>query len=147
VRRDDGIFFPRNQAPGLQLLQLLRQNAVADRRTGAAQFREAQIVVARQRPDDARLPFYIYGFLGGPVPIALQTSLFMTKNLTMKRFSNFESATVKDSQKLGAALADLRERIGDELFRTRTGREFRFDEIDAAMKFETAPGAKAALVA
>jgi NADPH2:quinone reductase len=91
--------------------------------------------------------FYFYGFLGGPVPIALQTSLFMTKNLTMKRFSNFESATVKDSQKLGAALDDLRERIGDELFRTRTGREFRFDEIDAAMKFETAPGAKAALVA
>jgi NADPH2:quinone reductase len=81
------------------------------------------------------------------VPIALQTSLFMMKNLTMKRFSNFESATVKDSQKLGAALADLRERIGDELFRTRIGREFRFDEIDAAMKFETAPGAKAALVA
>jgi NADPH:quinone reductase len=91
--------------------------------------------------------FYFYGFLGGPTPIALPTSLFMMKNLTMKRFSNFESATVKDSRKLAAALADLGERIGDQLFRTRIGREFRFDEIDAAMKFETAPGAKAALVA
>jgi NADPH2:quinone reductase len=91
--------------------------------------------------------FYFYGFLGGPTPIALPTSLFMMKNLTMKRFSNCESATVKDSRKLAAALADLGERIGDQLFRTRIGREFRFDEIDAAMKFETAPGAKAALVA
>ena len=91
--------------------------------------------------------FYFYGFLGGPAPIALQTSLFMMKNLTMKRFSNFESDTVKDSQKLAVALANLQERIGDDLFRTRIGKEFRFDEIDAAMAFEANPGAKAALVA
>ena len=101
--------------------------------------------LAPHLPENAT--FYFYGFLGGPVPIALPTSLVMMKNLTMKRFSNFESATVKDSDKLAAALADLQKRIGDDLFRTRIGKEFRFDDIDAAMKFETAPGAKAALVA
>jgi hypothetical protein len=56
-RRDYCVFFSRNDAPGLQLLQLLRQNAVTDRRTRSAQIREAQIIVARQRPDNARLPF------------------------------------------------------------------------------------------
>jgi NADPH:quinone reductase len=89
--------------------------------------------------------FYFYGFLGGPVPISIATSLIMMKNLIMMRFSNFESATVKNDQKLGAALADLQGRIDDKAFPTTIGKEFRFDEIDAAMRFETAPGAKAVL--
>jgi NADPH:quinone reductase len=91
--------------------------------------------------------FYFYGFLGGAAPISIPTLLFMTKNLTMKRFSNFESATVKDRQNLATALVDLQARIGDSLFRTNIGKEFRFDEIDAAMRFEVAAGAKAVLVA
>jgi NADPH2:quinone reductase len=90
---------------------------------------------------------YFYGFLSGRVPISIATSLLMWKNLVMKPFSNFESATVEDSQTLDAALADLQALIDDELFKTRIGREFRFDEIDAAMRFETAPDAKTALTA
>jgi NADPH2:quinone reductase len=93
-------------------------------------------------PQDSTI--YLYGFLSDPVPISI-ASLLMWTNLVMKRFSNFESATVEDSQKLDAALADLQALIDDELFKTRIAREFRFDEIDAAMRFETAPGAKAAL--
>jgi NADPH:quinone reductase len=50
----------------------------------------------------------------------------------VKRFSNLESATVEDSQKLDAALVDSQTLIDDELFKTRIGREFRFDEIDVA---------------
>jgi hypothetical protein len=64
----------------------------------------------------------------------------------MKRFSNFESATVKDRARLGAALDDLRGVIGDPLFATRIGKEFPLEQIDEAMRFESTPGAKAALV-
>jgi NADPH2:quinone reductase len=104
-------------------------------------------IVGRLAPHLAQnSTFYFYGFLSGPVPISIPTFLFVMKNLVMKGFSNFESATVKDDQKLAAALADLEGRIGDKLFRTRIGKEFGLDEIDAAMKFETAPGAKAALI-
>ncbi|WP_158813887.1 zinc-binding dehydrogenase [Methylocapsa sp. S129] len=91
--------------------------------------------------------FYFYGFLGGAAPISVASVVFMMRNLTMKRFSNFESATVRNREKLGAALSDLRGLIDDPLFRTRIGKEFRLDEIDEAMRFEATPGAKAVLVA
>ncbi len=94
----------------------------------------------------ANSTFYFYGFLAGAAPVSVASVLFMTKNLVMKRFSNFESATVKDRQKLNAALSDLRGVIDDPLFTTRIGKEFRLDQIDEAMKFESAPGAKAVLV-
>jgi hypothetical protein len=35
---------------------------------------------------------------------------------------------------LDAALADLQALIDDEMFKIRIGREFRLDEIDAAMR-------------
>jgi NADPH:quinone reductase-like Zn-dependent oxidoreductase len=89
---------------------------------------------------------YFYGFLARDAPISLPSVTFMAKNLTMKRFSNFESATVKDPLKLAAALTELERLIDDPLFRTRGGQEFGFDQIDEAMRFETAPGAKAVLV-
>lgn len=89
---------------------------------------------------------YCYGFLAGPAPISLPSVLFMMKNLTLKRFSNFESATVLDPVKLKAALDDLQTCIDDPLFQTRVGREFPLDRIDAAMGYEAVPGAKAVLV-
>jgi NADPH:quinone reductase-like Zn-dependent oxidoreductase len=89
---------------------------------------------------------YCYGFLAGAAPISLPSVVFMTKNLTMRRFSNFESATVKDPEKLSAALTALHGVIDDPLFRTRIGNEFGFDEIAAAMRYEATPGAKAVLV-
>ncbi len=89
---------------------------------------------------------YFYGFLGGAEPIALPSLLFMAKNLVLRRFSNFESATVKDSQALVAALKDLEGAIEDPMFRTRIGQVFRFDQIDQAMGYEAKPGAKAVLI-
>jgi NADPH:quinone reductase-like Zn-dependent oxidoreductase len=94
----------------------------------------------------ANSTFYFYGFLGGAAPISIGAALFMWKNLTMKRFSNFESATVRDRDKLGAALDDLRGVIGDPLFTTRIGSEFPLEQFDEAMRFESTPGAKAVLV-
>ena len=90
--------------------------------------------------------FYFYGFLAGGVPMSISTMLFMAKNLVMKRFSNFESATVKQGTKLKAALADLQGQIDDPSFHTRVGEKFAMERIEAAMRYEALPGAKAVLV-
>jgi NADPH:quinone reductase-like Zn-dependent oxidoreductase len=90
--------------------------------------------------------FYFFGFLGGPTPVSVQTVLFMSMNLTMKRFSNFESATVKDPTRLVSALRDIEGLIADPLFRTNIGREFGFEDIEEALRYTSAGGAKAVLV-
>jgi NADPH:quinone reductase len=88
---------------------------------------------------------YFYGFLAGTEPFALPTVLFMMKDLTLKRFSNFESATVKDSARLQAALSDLETMIDDPLFRTNLGPSFAYEEIEQAMAYEGRQGDKAIL--
>ena len=90
---------------------------------------------------------YAYGFLGGAVPIAIPSVLFMMKNLTMRRFSNFESRTVKEQGRLVAALKTLESLIDDPLFVTRIGEEFRLDQVEQAMACEPSHGARAVLVA
>ncbi|PQV46045.1 alcohol dehydrogenase catalytic domain-containing protein [Paraburkholderia sp. BL21I4N1] len=89
---------------------------------------------------------YLYGFLGAAAPVSIQSALFMMKNLSMKRFSNFESRTVKEPAKLVAALKTLEGLIDDPMFTTRIGEEFRRDQIELAMTYESADGAKAVLV-
>ncbi|WP_322015685.1 quinone oxidoreductase family protein [Paraburkholderia sp. J12] len=88
-----------------------------------------------------------YGFLGGAVPFSMQSTLFMMKDLTMKRFSNYASKTVVDKDRLVRALQALEGVIDDPMFTTRIGQEFRFDQIGQAMAYESRPGAKAVLVA
>ncbi len=87
---------------------------------------------------------YFYGFLGAAAPVTISSLLIMAKNLGLKRFSNFASKTVADPQRLAAAITYLEGVIDDPLFHTRVGKEFAFDQIDAAMAFEA--GAKAVLV-
>ena len=89
---------------------------------------------------------YFYGFLGGAAAVPLQTALLMAKNLTLKRFSNFESNTVKDRQRLMAALNALEQMIQDPMFRTKVGKTFTFDQIEAAMAYQSQRGEKAVLV-
>jgi NADPH:quinone reductase len=95
----------------------------------------------------ANATVYGYGFLGGNTQIGVTSLQVTLKNLTIKRFSNFESATVKDDRRLAAALAALNEVVADPLFRTRIGKEFSLEEIGPAMKYEGARGLKAVLVA
>ncbi len=90
---------------------------------------------------------YFYGFLSGATPISLPSFLVVAKNLVLRRFSNFESATAKDGERLTAAMTRPRGWIEDPIFRTRIGREFAFDQIDEAMDYGNRPGAKAVLVA
>ncbi len=89
---------------------------------------------------------YFYGFLGAAAPVTISSRLIMAKNLVLKRFSNFASETVADPQRLAAAITYLEGVIDDPLFHTRIGKEFAFDQIDAAMAYEATPGAKAVLV-
>ncbi len=97
-----------------------------------------------------RLPLnstlYFYGVLAGAAPITIPAGLIMGRNLVLRRFSNFESATAKDLEKRIAALNALQDVIGDPMFRTRIGKTFSFDGIVEAMGYETRPGAKAVLV-
>jgi NADPH2:quinone reductase len=90
---------------------------------------------------------WFYGFLAGATPVSIPSLTFMAKNLTMKTFSNFNSATVRDTAKLREALGYLHTQIADPLFRTKAGKTFRFDQIREAMAYETQPGAKAVLLA
>lgn len=90
---------------------------------------------------------YIYGFLGGAATIGIPTMLLMAKNLTIKRFSNFESRTVKENAKLIRALDALEGLIDDPMLTTRLGDTFRYDQIESAMAYEASHGVKAVLVA
>lgn len=122
-----------------ELSQSLSATAIFDGVGGALASRLAPLV-----PQNATL--YFFGFLGGPTPVSVPAVLFMSKNLTMKRFSNFESATVKDPTRLALALHDIEGLIADPLFRTNIGGEFDFVDIEAALRYAPAGGAKAVLV-
>ena len=88
---------------------------------------------------------YAYGFLAGAEPVSFSSALLMGKDLTLKRFSNFETATVRDTGRLEQALQALEAQAADPLFFTKTGRSFGLEEIAAAMDYEAQPGAKALL--
>lgn len=90
---------------------------------------------------------YIYGLLGGAAPVSFPSTLFQTNNLVVKRFSNFESQTVKNLANLTAALKELEGLIDEPMFKTRIGKEFAFDQISEAMNYESTSGAKAVLLA
>ncbi|MBN3729077.1 hypothetical protein [Burkholderia sp. Ac-20379] len=94
-----------------------------------------------------RSTIYTYGFLDRDEPFSIATALLMMKDLTIRRFSNFESATVRDPARLVRALTALEGLIDDPALRTRLGPAFAFDRIGEAMAFEPADGTKAVLVA
>ncbi|CAN7615754.1 Zn-dependent oxidoreductase [Caballeronia sp. LjRoot29] len=90
---------------------------------------------------------WCYGFLDAASPVSFPSALVMMKNLVIRRFSNFDSATVKDRGRLGAALRALEPVIEDRLYRTRIGETFVYEQIDAAMTYEGRDGTKAILTA
>jgi NADPH2:quinone reductase len=90
---------------------------------------------------------YCYGFLAGAEPLAIPSSLLMMKNLVLRRFSNFESMTVKEPGRLESALNVLKGISDDPMFVTRLGTEFRYDQIQLAMAYNPSDATKAVLVA
>ncbi|MRW89411.1 Zn-dependent oxidoreductase [Duganella sp. FT80W] len=89
---------------------------------------------------------YCFGFLGGAVPVTLHTAELMKRDLTIRRFSNFESATVRERERLIAALNALAGIIDHPAFATRLGAEFSYQQIDEAMAYASPDGRKAILV-
>jgi NADPH2:quinone reductase len=81
-----------------------------------------------------RSTIFFYGFLSGAEKVEFHSAAILMKDLTMRRFSNFESVTVKE--RLGDMLKDLESRIEDPLFRTSLGKDFELEEIEAAMEYE-----------
>ncbi len=86
---------------------------------------------------------WFYGFLSGAEQVTFPSSLFMMKDLTMRRFSTFESSTVRDPLRLARMLANLESCIDDPMLRTRLGRTFDLSEFAAAMTYEGTGGRKA----
>jgi NADPH:quinone reductase-like Zn-dependent oxidoreductase len=81
-----------------------------------------------------RSSIFFYGSLSGAEKVKFPSAVFMMKDFTMRRFSNFNTMTVKE--RLGDMLKDLEGCIGDPLFRTTLGRDFEPKEIEAAMEYE-----------
>ena len=77
---------------------------------------------------------YSYGYLGGhDVPLQIATTLLMTKALTLRSFSNFASPTVRDPERLAAALRHIGELLALPHFKTPLGQTYGLDQIDEAM--------------
>lgn len=70
----------------------------------------------------------------------------MMKDLTMKRFSNFESPTVRDRKCLMNMPEDLEGCIEDTLFRTIVGQDFDLTEFDTTIEYKGVGGRKAVFV-
>ena len=94
-----------------------------------------------------RSTVYSYGFLAGLEPVSFPSALLMGKDLTLRRFSNFDTPAVRDPRALETAMRELEAVVGDPLFHTRVGQTFALDAVDAAMAYETSPGPKAMFVA
>jgi NADPH:quinone reductase len=94
------------------------------------------------------LPFnstiYSYGYLGGTTPLTIHTSILM-KGITIRGFGNFGTKTVQDQQLLEKALKDISEIINMPHFKTKTGNNFKLDDIDDALKYSSINGGKAVL--
>ncbi len=86
---------------------------------------------------------YAYGFLGGPEPLSIHTSAVLMKNLTIKGFGNFTSKTVTDPAKLEEALKGLSEIMSMPHFKTKVGKTFKLEDIDAAIEFSSSGAGKA----
>ena len=67
---------------------------------------------------------YSYGVLGKESLFTIDGRLLMAKDLTLKGFSNFRSATVRNPLELDTALQELSEIIAMPHFRTKRGESF-----------------------
>lgn len=87
---------------------------------------------------------YAYGFLGGPAPVAFHTGM-LTKGITIKGFSNFQTETVQNPEQLAEALDEISRLIHLPFFKFNAGQRFALEDIDAALAYVAADGSKAVL--
>jgi NADPH2:quinone reductase len=89
-----------------------------------------------------RSSIFFYGFLSGTEKVEVSSAVFMFKDITMKRFSNYNTATVIERKE--EMFKYLEGCIDDPIFRTVLGDEFEPKDIEAAMEYEG--GAKKAVL-
>ena len=89
---------------------------------------------------------FCYGFLSGAEEMRFSSSILMMKNLMLRRFSNFDSPTVRDPVSRAKMLADLEACIDDPSFTTRIGQTFDLSDFEAAMAYRGSSGRKAVFV-
>jgi NADPH:quinone reductase-like Zn-dependent oxidoreductase len=99
--------------------------------------------VAKVLPSGSTI--YAYGFLGGNRPLDFPTMLLLIKSLTLTYFGIIFHPTVRDPEKLKKALEELQGLIWMPHFKTKVGKKFMLEEINAAMQFSSASGGKAVL--
>ncbi|CAM4046062.1 NADPH:quinone reductase [Pedobacter westerhofensis] len=89
---------------------------------------------------------YAYGFLGGNIPVAFHTGILI-KGITIKGFSNFNTATVQDHDQLALALEEISKIIHMPHFKFKSGKDFQFEQVNEALAFVSSDGGKATLLA
>lgn len=89
---------------------------------------------------------YSYGYLGDSTPLTVHLSALVMKNLRIQFFSNFGTATVRNIDRLAAALTEIGRMIDQPHFVTPLGQRFGLNEIDAAIAYQPGDGKKAVLV-
>lgn len=94
-------------------------------------------------PDNSVI--YTYGYIGDTIPFSFHTSLLALKNIIIKPFSNFKTATVQDSGNLEQALRDISALIHMPHFKTKIGQKFPLEDINEAIAFKVENGKKAVL--
>jgi NADPH:quinone reductase len=90
---------------------------------------------------------YSYGVLGKESLFTIDGRLLMAKDLTLKAFSNFRSATVRNPLELDTALQELSKIMAMPHFRTKRGKAFEFEKIQDAISYVGERGRKSILSA
>ena len=88
---------------------------------------------------------YSYGYLGGNTPYSMPGRLLMIKGITLRGFANIRSKTVQDPKRLEKALNDISKVLHMPHFETKTGKLFKLEDINEALKFAEGHGEKAVL--
>jgi NADPH2:quinone reductase len=88
---------------------------------------------------------YSYGYIGDAVPFTFHTSVLALKNVSIRPFANFNTDTVKNPDNLAKAVKEISALIHLQHFKTKTGKRFRLEEIEAALVYSGGNGKKAVL--
>ena len=97
---------------------------------------------------DAIPPFstiFSYGYLGDDTPLTIQLRTLTAKGLTIRPFANFRTPTVQNPANLALALEEIGRFIDRPHFKTKVGKKFGLEEIEAALAFSDPTGGKAIL--
>jgi len=89
---------------------------------------------------------YVAGIMNASTPTVISTLDVVENNLTIKRYSLLETETVLNPEKLAAAIPNIEALVDDPLLMTKIGKEFRFDEIEEAMNYDSSSGLRPVLV-